>query len=104
MTPPDPDLATAAADFKRGGWIVSLLGALGITARMILTDEKQPVVVWVKRIVAGGIVGVLMYFALHGADIDPLYKGILYSISGAIAPDLFEKSIYTLLNKLWKRK
>jgi hypothetical protein len=104
MTPPDPDLSAAAADFKRGGWIVSLLGALGMMARMILTDERQPVVVWIKRVVAGGIVGVLMYFALHGSDIDPLYKSILFSVSGAIAPDLFEKSVYTLLNKLWKRK
>lgn len=101
--PPDPDLTRAAADFKSGGWLVALLGALGMTARMILTDERQPVVVWVKKIVAGGIVGVLMYFALHGSSIDPLYKSILFSISGAIAPDIFEKTFYSLINKLWKK-
>jgi hypothetical protein len=101
--PPDPDLTRAAADFKEGGWLVALLGALGMVARMILTDERQPVVVWIKKIIAGGIVGVLMYFALHGSNIDPLYKSILFSISGAIAPDIFEKTLYTLLNKLWKK-
>ena len=101
--PPDPDLTRAAADFKSGGWLVALLGALGMAARMILTDERQPVVVWVKKIVAGGIVGVLMYFALHGSNIDPLYKSILFSISGAIAPDIFEKTFYSLINKLWKK-
>ncbi len=101
--PPDPDLTKAATDFKEGGWLVALLGALGMIARMILTDERQPVVVWVKKIIAGGIVGVLMYFALHGAGIDPLYKSILFSISGAIAPDIFEKTFYSLLKKLWKK-
>lgn len=101
--PPDPDLTRAAADFKSGGWLVALLGALGMAARMILTDERQPIVVWVKKIVAGGIVGVLMYFALHGSSIDPLYKSILFSISGAIAPDIFEKTFYSLVNKLWKK-
>ncbi len=101
--PPDPDLGKAAADFKEGGWLVALLGALGMIARMILTDERQPAVVWIKKIIAGGIVGVLMYFALHGADIDPLYKSILFSVSGAIAPDIFEKTFYSLLKKLWKR-
>lgn len=103
MSPIDPDLGKAAADFKSGGWLVALLGALGMIARMILTDERQPVVVWVKKIVAGGIVGVLMYFALHGSQIDPLYKSILFSVSGAIAPDIFEKTFYKILNKLWKK-
>lgn len=101
--PPDPDLTRAAADFKSGGWLVALLGALGMAARMILTDERQPIVVWVKKIVAGGIIGVLMYFALHGSSIDPLYKSILFSISGAIAPDIFEKTFYSLINKIWKK-
>lgn len=101
--PPDPDLGKAAVDFKEGGWIVALLGALGMVARMILTNEKQTAVVWVKKIIAGGIVGVLMYFALHGSKIDPLYKSILFSVSGAIAPDIFEKTFYSLLNKLWKK-
>lgn len=101
--PPDPDLTRAAADFKSGGWLVALLGALGMAARMILTDERQPIVVWVKKVVAGGIIGVLMYFALHGSSIDPLYKSILFSISGAIAPDIFEKTFYSLVNKLWKK-
>lgn len=103
MSPIDPDLGKAASDFKEGGWLVALLGALGMIARMILTDERQPVVVWVKKIVAGGIVGVLMYFALHGSKIDPLYKSILFSVSGAIAPDIFEKTFYKLVNKLWKK-
>jgi hypothetical protein len=90
MNPPDPDLAAAAADFKKGGWIVALLGVAGAMVRMLLTDKRHHWVCWVKHAIAGGLVGVIMYFALHGTDIDPLYKSVLLSSSGAIAPRLFE--------------
>jgi hypothetical protein len=70
---------------------------------MIFDDEKRPLVVWIKKIFAGAIAGVLMYFALHGTTLDPLYKSILYSVSGAISPELFEKHIYDRLKKLWKK-
>jgi len=101
--PPDPDLTNAVRDFQKGGWIVAILGALGMIARMIFDDEKRPLVVWIKKGFAGAICGVLMYFALHGADIDPIYKSILYSTSGALAPELFEKQIYDRIKSLWKK-
>lgn len=103
-TPPtDPDLNQAVIDFKRGGWIVAILGGLGMAARMIFTNEKATAVIWTKKIFAGCMVGVIMYFALHGTSIDPLYKSILFAVSGTIAPDLFEKTIYSVLKSLWKR-
>jgi hypothetical protein len=104
MNPPDPDLGKAAADFKDGGWLVAILGAMGMFARIVFNNEKLPIVTILKKVFAGACVGVLMYFALHGSSIDPLYKSILYAISGAIAPDLFEKTFYSLLNRLWKKQ
>ena len=101
---PDPDLTQAVADFKRGGWIVAILGGIGMTARLIFDDEKLPAVIWFKKIFAGCLVGIMMYFALHGTSIDPLYKSIMYAVSGTIAPDLFEKTLYSFLKTLWKRK
>lgn len=103
-TPPtDPDLNQAVIDFKRGGWIVAILGGLGMTARLIFSNEQHKAVVWIKKIFAGILVGVMMYFALHGTSIDPLYKSILHAVSGAIAPELFEKTIYSKLKSLWKK-
>lgn len=103
-TPPtDPDLSQAVMDFKRGGWIVAILGGLGMTARLIFSDEQHKAVVWIKKIFAGCLSGIMMYFALHGTTIDPLYKSILYSVSGAIAPELFEKTIYSKIKSLWKK-
>lgn len=90
MNPTDPDLAGAIQDFKKGGWVIALLGAMGMFARLILTEEKYNFLVWLRKIVAGGIVGVLAYFALYGTSIDPLYKSVIYSISGSLAPEVWD--------------
>lgn len=99
MSPTDPDLANALQDFKKGGWVIALLGAMGMFARLILTEEKYSFCVWLRKIIAGGIVGVLAYFALYGTSIDPLYKSVIYSISGSLAPELWDY----LKNKLKKQ-
>jgi hypothetical protein len=98
MASPDPDFGNAINEFRKGGWIVSLLGALGILARILLAKNKPTLIEGVKKITAGGITGVLVYFALHGTNIDPLYKGVIYSTAGAFAPELFG----LLLDKLQK--
>lgn len=90
MNPTDPDLAGAIQDFKKGGWVIALLGAMGMFARLILTEEKYSFCVWLRKIIAGGIVGVLAYFALYGTSIDPLYKSVIYSISGSLAPEIWD--------------
>lgn len=89
MSSNDPDLAAAALDFKRGGWLVSLLGVAGALVRLLLSENKHHWVVWAKHAIAGGLMGIVVYFALHGSDIDPLYKSVIYSSSGAISPRIF---------------
>lgn len=90
MSPIDPILAESAEEFKKGGWIVAVLGALGAIARLIITDEKWQAVIWIRKAIAGAIVGTLCYFGLNHADIDPMYKSIIYASAGALAPDCFE--------------
>ena len=86
----DRSIQEVASEFIKGGWIVAILGALGATARLMLSPQKHNCVVWAKKITAGGIVGVLTYFALYPLEIDPMYKAVMFSISGALAPELFE--------------
>jgi hypothetical protein len=85
----EPDLAGAVQEFKKGGWVIALLGSLGMFARLIVSKEKYSFLPWLRKIIAGGIVGVLAYFALYGTNIDPLYKSVIYSISGSLAPELW---------------
>jgi hypothetical protein len=86
----DEQLMQALEDFKRGGWIVAILGGLGALARLILTNEKVEVFVWTRKVIAGGIVGVLCYFAINSSDIEAIYKSVIYAISGSLAPEAFD--------------
>ena len=88
--PPDPDFGAAAEDFRRGGWIVSLLGGAGMLARMLISDETHKIIYWVRRIIAAAIVGVICYFALWGANIDGLKKSIIMCTAGTFAPEIME--------------
>jgi len=90
MSPVDSSIIDTAEEFKKGGWIVAVLGALGAIARFIITEEKFRWVVLLRKALAGAIVGTLVYFGINFAPIDPIYKGIIYSTSGALAPDIFE--------------
>lgn len=90
MSPVDPSIIETAEDFKKGGWIVAVLGALGAVARFIITEEKWQPIILIRKMIAGAIVGTLIYFAINHAPIDSLYKGIIYASCGALAPDIFE--------------
>lgn len=89
----ETDYAAAFDEFKRGGWIVSLLGGAGMLARLLLDDDNHPAMFWIRRFLAGTIVGCLCYFALYGQDIDGLKKAIILSTAGAGSPELMERVI-----------
>jgi uncharacterized membrane protein YeaQ/YmgE (transglycosylase-associated protein family) len=90
MDTTDPNLRGAIEDFKKGGWVVSLFGGAGMLARMLLTDQSSRLIIWIRRTLAGSIVGVLAYFAVWGQPIDGIYKAIILSVSGAVSPELLE--------------
>ena len=84
------DIVTMLEEFKKGGWIMAILGSLGMLARLILIDEEYNFFIWLRKIIAGGITGVIVYFALYGTTIEPIYKSVICSISGSVAPELFK--------------
>lgn len=85
----DNNLQDLVNEFKKTGWVFGILGGLGMIARLILTDEKYNTIKWFRMAMAGAIVGVICYFALYETSIDPFYKSVLCSVSGSIAPELF---------------
>lgn len=99
LPPSDPDLLSTYEDFKRGGWIVILLSAAGVTVRLLVSGKRHTWVAWFSKLAAGTIVGVLAYFILHGTEIPAIYKSVCYSCAGAFAPELFEKGLAKLMGK-----
>ena len=90
MSASDPDFQRAIDDFRKGGWIVSMLGLAGGLISMLLSDKHHPWVVWIKRIIAGGLTGVVMFFSLHGVEMSPIYKSVLMCASGSVALELYQ--------------
>lgn len=86
----DDSLNQLYEELRKGGWVMAVLGAMGMLARLILTNEKYSAVIWTRKVIAGGIIGVISYLSLLNFDIDPIYKSVLVSIAGSMAPELFD--------------
>jgi hypothetical protein len=86
----DQSLQVVIEEFKKTGWVTAIIGAIGALASLLLSDEKYHTVRWLRKIIAGAIVGVLVYFALYNTNIDPFYKSVMFSISGAFANDIMD--------------
>ena len=84
------DYEVLIQELKRGGWIMAIFGALGAFTSLVLRNEKYGFFIWFRKIVAGAIVGVIASLALYSVDIEPIYKSVLCSIAGSIAPELFD--------------
>jgi hypothetical protein len=86
---PEPNLTKTLEELKDGGWIVAVLGALGALCRLLISDESYPLLIWVRRIAAGGILGVVSYFALHGL-VEPIYEACTHCIIGAFSQEMLK--------------
>lgn len=94
--------AQLSEEFKRGGWIMAVLGGLGMLARLILTNEKYSFLIWFRKIAAGAFVGLVCYFSLYQSGIEEIYKSVICSVAGSIAPELFDKIRSNVITKLFK--
>jgi hypothetical protein len=104
MSPTSPDYAQAADDFKRGGWIVSLLGGAGMLARMLITDQSSRAIIWIRKILAAGIIGIITYFALHSVEIAGIYKALILAFSCMASPEVVELIVSKVNNAKDKEK
>lgn len=87
-------------EFKRAGWLMGVLAAMGMIARLVLTNEKFKFFVWTRKVIAASIVGILVHFGSHELDISDMYRSVLCAISGSFAPELFDFAKNKLLSKL----
>lgn len=94
--------AQLSDEFKRGGWIMAVLGGLGMLARLILTNEKYSFLIWFRKILAGAFVGLICYFGLFQSGLEEIYKSVICSVAGSIAPELFEKIRTNIIQKIFK--
>jgi len=85
-------------EFVSGGWIIPLIGAGAMLARLLSSDTKLTWVQQLKKIVTAAIASLIAWFVLEQTDIPSVYKAVTYGIIGVISPE-----VITGIVKLGKR-
>lgn len=75
-------------EFLDGGWLIPLIGAAAMLARLLSSNTKIGVVEQLKKIFAASISSGIAWFVLEQTDISSLYKAICYGIIGVISPEI----------------
>jgi uncharacterized membrane protein YeaQ/YmgE (transglycosylase-associated protein family) len=75
-------------NFLGGGWVVLLIGAAGMVARLVTTNENQSFGDVIKKMISAMIASLIAYFILEQFEVDPMYKAIAYGLVGLNSPEL----------------
>jgi hypothetical protein len=76
--------------FTEGGWIVSLIGAGGMLARILHSNTKYSIGAYVRKILAAGISSSIAWFVLEQSDFSSFTKALIYGIVGVVSPEVIE--------------
>jgi uncharacterized membrane protein YeaQ/YmgE (transglycosylase-associated protein family) len=75
-------------NFLGGGWVVLLIGAAGMIARLVTTNENQTGSDVVKKMISSMIASLIAYFVMEQFEVDPMYKAIAYGLVGLNSPEI----------------
>ena len=75
-------------EFLEGGWIIPLVGAAGMLARLMTAKKQYTIVEQFKNIISAAIAAAIAWFILEQVDIPSLYKAITYGIIGVVSPEI----------------
>jgi hypothetical protein len=76
--------------FLDGGWIVLLIGAAGMIARLATSknpEDKTPSQI-ISNISASMIASLIAWFVLEQFEVESMYKAIAYGLVGLNSPEL----------------
>lgn len=75
-------------DFINGGWIIPMIGAAAMVARLMSAPSKMTVFEQLKRIFAASISSSIAWFILEQTDFSSFTKALTYGIIGVISPEI----------------
>jgi hypothetical protein len=87
--------------FKKGGWIVSLIGAAAMVGRLLIDDAADAS--WrrsCKHVVAAALFAVIAFFVTYQWEMSAINKAIIQGLTGALAPELVDWITATIKQKL----
>ena len=75
-------------EFLNGGWLVPLIGAAAMFARLLSGKNELSVKQQFKRILTAALASGIAWFVLEQTDISSLTKAITYGIIGVVSPEV----------------
>ena len=75
-------------EFLNGGWIIPLVGAAGMLARLMSAKKEYTLLEQLKNITSAALAASIAWFILEQTDIPSLYKAITYGIIGVVSPEI----------------
>lgn len=76
------------ANFLNGGWVVLLIGAAGMVARLVTTNEEQSGSDIVKKMISSMIASLISWFVMEQFEMNSMYKAIAYGLVGLNSPEI----------------
>ena len=95
------DLKNLIREFLNGGWIIPLIGAAGMIARMLTYQGKYSLKSFLRNVLAAAILSGILWFVLHDAPISDFIKAISYGVIGVVSPEIIN-GIIVLAKKFEK--
>ena len=80
-------------EFLNGGWLVPLIGAAAMFARLLSGDSGLSIKQQFKRIVTAAIASGVAWFVLEQTDVSSLTKAITYGIIGVVSPEIIGRFV-----------
>jgi hypothetical protein len=76
--------------FIKGGWIVTLIGAAGMIARLVVSEEESNANSVLKNISAAMIASSISWFILEQFEMNSMFKALAYGLVGLNSPELLK--------------
>jgi uncharacterized membrane protein YeaQ/YmgE (transglycosylase-associated protein family) len=76
--------------FLNGGWIVPMIGAAGMLARLVTSknSEDKSATQVISNMVASMVASIIAWFILEQFEIGAMYKAIAYGLVGLNSPEI----------------
>ena len=82
------DLKNLMREFLDGGWVIPIIGAAGMIARMLNSKVEYCWKEFAKNVSSAAILSMILWFILHDAPISDLVKAVSYGVVGVISPEI----------------
>jgi len=77
-------------EFINGGWLVPLVGAAAMLARLLSSNSKLTIIDQTKKILTAAIASGIAWFILEQTDVSSLVKAMTYGIIGVVSPEVID--------------